>query len=67
MTWRAISAWPDHSALFYALGDAVVMQRASEGDREAHFCLGFELVGDAGGVGTPLGAARSPQADVGSH
>ena len=66
MTCRAISAWPDPSALLDALGDEVVKLRAGEGDREAQWSLGYSLMSEAGVAGTPLGAAgRSPKADVG--
>jgi len=67
MMWRAISAWPDPSVLFEALGVELVMQRVAEGDREAQWSLGYWLVSEAdGGAVMPLGAAsRSSQADVG--
>ena len=76
MTWRAICAWPDPSALFEALGTEVVKRKAGEGDREAQWSLGYRLVRDAaggrlvreaaGGAGMPLGAGgRSPKAEVG--
>jgi len=68
MTWRAISAWPDPSALCEALGVVVVRQRAAEGDREAQFSLGYVLVDEADedAGATHLGASgRSPKADVG--
>jgi len=72
MTWRAISAWPDSSALLDALGAENVKQRAAKGEVEAQFSHGCMLLceaeAEAGGwvAGTPLGrAGRSPQADVG--
>ena len=68
MTWRAISAWPDPSALLDALGAEVVKQRAARGEGEAQFSQGCLLVGEADGwvAGMPLGTGgRSPQADVG--
>jgi len=69
MTWRAMSAWPDPSALFEALGPAIVIRRAGEGDRHAQYCLGVWLTNEAtvaAGTGTPMGAGgRSPKAEVG--
>ena len=72
MTWRAMSAWPDPSALILALEDEVLEQRAPKGEAEAQFSLGYLLVseadGDAGfsGPGTHLGpGGRSPKADAG--
>jgi len=66
MTCRAMSAWPNPSALFEALGAQVVERRAVEGDREAQYSLGYRLMSEAGVAGMPLGAAgRSPKADVG--
>ena len=68
MTWRAISVWPDPSALFGARGVVVVRQRAAEGDREAQFSLGYALVceADEDAGATLVGASgRSPTADVG--
>ena len=68
MTWRAVSAWPDPSALFRTLGTEVVKQMASEGDREAQFsqggCMVNEVAG-AGGRGLSGAAGRSPQVEVG--
>jgi hypothetical protein len=55
----------DHAALFRAVGDDVVKQRAGAGDREAQFSLGYRLVAETEVAGTLMGAAgRSPQADV---
>jgi hypothetical protein len=68
MKWRAISAWPDPSVLFQALGTAIVKQRAAAGDGEAQYSLGFRLVAEADGgpYGALLGAnGRSPNSDVG--
>ena len=68
MTWRAIFARPDPSALFETIGFEVVRQRAAEGDREAQFSLGYALVceADEDGGATHVGASgRSPKADVG--
>ena len=67
MTWRAISAWPDPSALFDALGVGVVEQMAAWGDGKAQFSQGYLLVSEAdGGAGLLMGAGgRSPKADVG--
>jgi len=68
VTRRAISAWPDPSALFDALGAVIVSQRAAEGDREAQFSQGYGLMceADIAAGATSLGAAgRSPKADVG--
>ena len=66
VTWRAMFAWPDPSALFEALGVEVVRLRAAAGDRDAQWILGWQLVREADGDARPLGAAgRSPQADVG--
>ena len=66
MTWRAISAWPDPSALLDALGDEVVKQMAAKGEGEAQFSQGYLLVceadGDAGSFGS---GGRSPVAVVG--
>jgi TPR repeat protein len=43
-----------------------VKRRAAAGDREAQYCLGYVLVGEAVGVGEPLGAGgRSPDSDEG--
>jgi len=65
-TWRAISAWPDPSALFRALGAEVVKQRAAQGEGEAQFSLGCLLVHEADGrVGSMGASGRSPLADVG--
>jgi len=47
ITWRAISAWPDPSALFRALGAETVRRRAGEGDREAQWSLGCCLLAGA--------------------
>jgi TPR repeat protein len=56
----------DPNALFDALGPQMVKQRAAAGDRDAQYCLGYLLVGKAGGVGVRLGAGgRSPQSDEG--
>jgi len=66
ITWRAISARPDPSALINALGAEIVQQRAGAGDRAAQFSQGCRLVQEAdGGAGTQLGeSGRSPKADV---
>jgi len=44
-----------------------VKRRATEGDREAQWSMGYLLLSQAGeGAGDPLGASgSSPQADVG--
>jgi TPR repeat protein len=56
----------DPNVLFHALGPQMVKQRAAAGDREAQYCLGYVLVGEAVGVGEPLGAGgRSPDSDEG--
>ena len=57
----------DPSVLFLALGAETVKQRAAEGDREAQWTRGYQLVSEVeGAAGTPLGTAgRSPKADVG--
>ena len=61
-----MSARPYASALVDALGADTVKQRAAEGDREAQWTLGYLLMNEMEGDGTPLGTAgRSPQADVG--
>ena len=66
LTWRATSAWPDTSALVFALGADVVKQRAAKGEGEAQFSLGFLMVYDEDGNTGLLGASgRSPMADVG--
>ena len=68
MTWRAVSAWPDPSALIRALGAEVVKQKADEGDMAAQYSQGFRLLGDvAGGDGAGLSGAagRSAKAEVG--
>ena len=66
MTWRAISAWPDPSALIRALGAEVVKQKAAKGEGEAQFSRGCMLVSEADGNAGLLGASgRSPMADVG--
>ena len=68
MMWRAISAWPDPSALLRAVGTEVVKQRAAKGEGEAQFSQGCLLVNEAdrgAGIGTLGGSGRSPQADVG--
>jgi hypothetical protein len=52
LTQRAMSAWPDLSAL----GAEVVMQRVAEGEGEAQFSQGCRLMRAAGG-----------NADVGWH
>ena len=55
-----------HAALFRALGSQTVKQRAGEGDREAQWSLGMRFMGEADGVGAPLGASgRSPEAKAG--
>ena len=57
----------DPAVLFRALGAETVKQRAAEGDREAQWTRGYQLLTEAeGAAGTPLGTAgRSPKADVG--
>jgi hypothetical protein len=69
MTGRIISAWPDPSALFDALGEATVLQKAGEGDRDALYSLGCCLVSQADGVaGRTMGlgaGGKSPKANVG--
>jgi hypothetical protein len=66
LTWRAISAWPDPSALLDAVGLEVVKQRAAQGDGEAQFSQGCLLVHEADGSTGLLGASgRSPKSDVG--
>ena len=67
MTWRALFAWPDPSALFRAVGAEIVKQRAASGDREAQFSQGYRLVKEAdGAAGTLMGAGgRSPKAEAG--
>ena len=68
MTWRAISAWPDPSALFHALGADVVKQKADEGDRAAQFSLGYCLIGEVlcvDGAGLLGAASRTTQVEVG--
>jgi len=45
-----MSACPDPSVLFEALGIEGVTQRAAEGDREAQWSLGYALVGGVGGA-----------------
>jgi len=66
LTRRAISAWPDPSALFRTLGAEVVRQRAAIGEGEAQFTEGCRLVSAADGNGSLKGASgRSPMADVG--
>ena len=64
MTWRAISAWPDPSALIRALGAEVVKQMAAKGEGEAQFSRGCMLVSEADG-NAGLMSSRSPLADVG--
>ena len=60
-TWRAMSAWPDSSALLDALGVEVVEQRAAMGDGEAQFSQGCRLVSEGHGSAGVLGAGnRSP-------
>ena len=49
MTWRAIFARPDPSALLEAIDIEVVKQKAAEGDREAQFSHGYLLVMASGG------------------
>jgi len=61
LTWRAISAGPDPSALFRALGPEVVKQMVLKGEGEAQFSLGCVIL--KGVDGGPAG--RSPKADVG--
>ena len=66
MTWRAICAWPDPSALIRALGVEVVKQRAANGEGGAQFSLGYLLVREAdGNVGFMGASGSSPVADVG--
>ena len=66
MTWRALCAWPDPSALIRALGAEVVKQRAAKGEGEAQFSQGCMLVSRAdGNAGLPGASGRSPMADVG--
>ena len=56
----------DPAALFQKLGPEIVRKRAFDGDREAQWSLGFQLVSAAGGHAGSLGAGgRSPMADVG--
>jgi TPR repeat protein len=65
LTWRAIHAGPDPSALFEALGAEAVKQRAAEGEGEAQFSQGCRLVCE-GDDGVSMGAGgRTPMADVG--
>ena len=54
----------DFNLLFRALGAELVKQRAGEGDREAQWSLGCELMREAG-TGVMGAAGRSPKADVG--
>ena len=66
LTWRAISAWPDPSALIRALGSEVVKQKAAKGEGEAQFSQGCRLVSRADGNTGLMGASgRSPMAEVG--
>ena len=53
--------------LVRALGAEIVKRRAGEGDREAQWSQGSQLMCEAdGGAGMPLGSGgRSPKADVG--
>jgi len=56
----------DPFALLEALGDEIVKQRARAGDRGAQYSQGYNLVSEADGAGTSLGAAgRTPKSDVG--
>jgi hypothetical protein len=60
----------DYKVLLRALGIQRVTQKAAEGDMEAQFSQGYNLMSGAaaggGAAGGPLGAAgRSPMADVG--
>jgi hypothetical protein len=56
----------DPLVLFRAIGSETLKQRASAGDREAQFSLGFMLMRAADGNSGPLGVSgRSPKADVG--
>jgi hypothetical protein len=57
----------DPEVLLLALGPETVRLKAAQGDREAQFSWGFDLLCDApGAVGEPLGAGgSSPKADVG--
>jgi hypothetical protein len=64
MTWRAISARPELSALFDALGDEVV-KMAHAGNREAEYSLGAMMVSSTAVAGSLSAAGTSPQADVG--
>jgi len=71
MTCRAISAWPDPSALFEAIGGERVKRRATEGDREAQYSHGCRLMSEvvfADGAGLSGAAgrySRSPKLEVG--
>jgi len=66
MTCRTISACPDASALLDALGAEIVKRKAGEGDREAQYSQGIQLMCEDGVAGALLGAAgRSPKADAG--
>ena len=66
LTWRAMSAWPESSVLYEALGVEVLKQRAANGEGEAQFSQGCFLVSRADGNAGSLGASgRSPLADVG--
>jgi len=78
MTWRAISACPNPSALVRALGMEVVQKRVTEGEREAQWSLGFhffngavkearELVADEVGAAELGAASRTPMAEVGLY
>ena len=58
----------DATVLSRALGAEILKQRASAGDREAQWSLGYSLLREVEAAGTPLGTAgRSPKADVGWH
>jgi len=62
-----MSAWPESSVLYEALGVEVLKQRAAKGEGEAQFSQGCLLVSRADGNAGSLGASgRSPMADVGS-
>ena len=64
--WRALSAWPDPSALFRAIGAEAVQQRAAKGDREAQFSQGHRVMNEGASADGLSGAAgRSPKVEEG--
>jgi hypothetical protein len=69
LTWRAMSVWPDPSALFEALEPEVVKQKAARGEGAAQFSMGCLLLREAEAEAEAWaamgGTSRSRMADVG--